>query len=103
MRFGQRIRAFHLNRVLRGEDEERFLQRVADSGGRDLMLLHCFEQRGLGLGRRAIDFIGEDDVGEDRASNELQLASSRRAIFFDDVGAGDVGRHQVGRELNPLE
>ena len=70
LRLGQRIRAFHLNRVLRGEDEERFLQRVANSGGRDLMLLHCFEQRGLGLGRRAIDFIGEDDVGKHRSADE---------------------------------
>ena len=24
-------------------------------------------------------------------------------VFFDDVGAGDVGRHQVGRELDALE
>ena len=24
-------------------------------------------------------------------------------IFLDDVGAGDVGRHQVGRELDALE
>ena len=25
------------------------------------------------------------------------------AIFFDDLGAGDVGRHQVGSELNAFE
>jgi hypothetical protein len=24
-------------------------------------------------------------------------------VFFDDVGAGDVGRHQIGRELDALE
>ncbi len=24
-------------------------------------------------------------------------------IFFDDVGAGDIGRHQIGRELDALE
>ncbi len=24
-------------------------------------------------------------------------------IFLDDVGAGDIGRHQVGRELDALE
>ena len=27
----------------------------------------------------------------------------RGRILFDDVGAGDVGRHQVGRELDALE
>jgi hypothetical protein len=30
------------------------------------MLLHRLEQRRLRLGRRAVDFVGEDDVGEDR-------------------------------------
>ena len=25
------------------------------------------------------------------------------AVFVEHLGAGDVGRHQVGRELNPLE
>ena len=26
-----------------------------------------------------------------------------RGVFLDDVGAGDVGRHQVGRELDAVE
>ena len=30
------------------------------------MLLHRLEQRRLRLGRRAVDFVGEHDVGEDR-------------------------------------
>ena len=28
---------------------------------------------------------------------------TRNRIFFDDVRAGDVGRHQIGRELNAFE
>ena len=31
---------------------------------RDLTLLHRLQQRGLRLGRRAIDFVGQNDVGE---------------------------------------
>ena len=38
-----------------------------------------------------------------RPANELQRAVTRGAILFDDLGAGDVRRHQVRRELNALE
>ncbi len=34
---------------------------------------------------------------------KAQLALAGRAVLFDDVGAGDVGRHQVGRELDAAE
>ena len=41
---------------------------------------------GLGLRRRAVDFVGQDDIAEDRP-----LRKSRRAVrcrvFFNDVGA----------------
>ena len=30
-------------------------------------------------------------------------AASGAGVFFDDVGAGDIGRHQVGGELDALE
>ena len=57
--FGERVGAFHLDGVLSGEHEERFAEGMTDSAGSDLVLLHGFEQGGLGLGRRAIDFVGE--------------------------------------------
>ena len=66
------------------------------------MLLHRFEQRRLGLGRGAVDFVGQDQVGEDRPALELELAPAA-GRFHDDVRAEDVGRHQVGRELDAAE
>ena len=39
---------------------------------------------------------------EDRARREHHLPAAGRRVFLDDVGAGDVGRHQVGRELNAV-
>ena len=48
-----------------------FVRLLAD---RDLPLLHGFEQRGLRLGRRAVDFVGQHDVGEDRPADEAELA-----------------------------
>ena len=66
LRFGQRIRALLLDRVLRREHEERLLELERRAADRDLLLLHRLEQRRLHLGRRAIDLVGENDVGEDR-------------------------------------
>jgi len=64
--------------------------------------LHCLEQSGLGFGGRTVDFVGEQNVGEHGAFDKSKTASTM-FVFVEDVGAGDVGRHQVGRELNPLE
>jgi hypothetical protein len=68
-----------------------------------LPLLHGFEQGGLGLGRGPVDLVGQDDVGEQRAFQELELAVPRAAVFLDDFRPGDVGRHQVGSELDAAE
>ncbi len=103
LRFGQRIGAFQLDRILRREHEERLLERVGAPLDRDAMFLHGFEQRRLRLGRRAVDFVGQHDVGEDRPGREHHLPPSGRRVLLDDVGAGDVGRHQVGRELDAVE
>ena len=101
--FGQRIGPFLLDRVLRGQHEERVGERMADAADGDLPLLHRFQQGGLRLGRRAVDFVGQDDVGEERPFEEPALARAGRAVLFQDFGAGDVGRHQVGRELHAAE
>ncbi len=103
LRFGQRIRAFELDRVLRREHVERLLELIGAALDRDAMLLHRLEQRRLRLRRRAVDLVREHDVGEDRPGREHHLPTPGRRIFLDDVGARDVGRHQVGRELDPGE
>ena len=38
------------------------------------LLLHRFEQAGLRLRRRAIDLVGQHDLGDDRTWPELELA-----------------------------
>ncbi|OQA75337.1 MAG: hypothetical protein BWY31_04693 [Lentisphaerae bacterium ADurb.Bin242] len=40
---------------------------------------------------------------EDRPLEEFQLAPAGGAVLLDDLGPGDVRRHQVGRELDPRE
>ena len=41
-----------------------------------LALLHRLEQRRLGLGRRAVDLVGEQEVGEHRPLAQRELAAS---------------------------
>ena len=67
------------------------------------MLLHRLQKRGLGLGRCAVDLVGEQQVGEHRALHEAEDVPAGRAVLVQHLGAGDVGRHQVGRELNAAE
>ena len=56
--------------------------------------------RRLRLGRRAVDFVGQDDIGEHRPLVKDELAPSRLRILLDQVGAGNVRWHQVRGELN---
>src|SRR4029079_16363168 len=66
--------------------------------GRHLVLLHRFQQCALRLGARAVDLVGEDDLREDRARVEAE----RGAVAVEDRHADDVGRQQVGGELDAL-
>ena len=61
-------------------------------------LLHGFEQGRLRFGRRTVNFVGEHDVGEDRAAHEFEMA-----VLVEDFRTRDVGRHQVGRKLYTFE
>ena len=62
-------------------------------------LLHRLEQRGLRLGRRPVDLVGQDEPGEQRPVPERELAGT----LVPHERAGDVGRQQVGRELDAAE
>src|SRR5690606_4268838 len=99
LRFRQRVRALLLDRVLGGHHHEQARQRVALLAHRDLPLLHRLEQRRLHLRRRAVDLVGEDQVVEQRTLAELEAAVLRPV----DLGAGEVGRQQVRRELEAVE
>ena len=52
--------------------------------------------RALDLGRGAVDLVGQQDAGDDRAGPGVEGAG-RRAV---DLRAGQVGREQVGGELD---
>src|SRR3989454_220597 len=99
LRLGERIGAFVLDRILRRDHEERPVQwkRLALQGG--LSFLHRLEQRGLGLRRRAVDLVREEDVREDRPAPEDEIAR----LALEDVSPGDVGREQVRCELDASE
>ena len=101
LRFGQRIRAFELDRVLGGEHEERPFELIGAPGSRDGVFLHRLEQRRLRLRRRPVDLVGEDDLREDRPLHEAERAMP--VLFVEHLGSRDVGRHQIRRELDALE
>ncbi len=73
---------------------------MPDAPDGDLPLLHRFKQRGLRLGGRTVDFVSQNGVRKYRAFHEPPFASTCGAVLLDNFRAGDVGRHQVGRELN---
>src|SRR5438105_15560648 len=99
LRFWKGVGAFLLDRVLRGKDQERLFEQLRGAADRHLLLLHRLQQRRLQLSRRAIDFVGENDVGENRTF--FYRKSSVRLIV--DLGADDVGRKQIWRELDATE
>ena len=85
--------------ILRRDHEERRRQAHRLTAEGDFALLHRLEHRALHLRRGAIDFIGEEQVREDRAAVDAEVAG----LLVDDFGADDVGRQHVDRELNATE
>jgi hypothetical protein len=74
LRLGQRVHALLLDGVLGGEHQERARHRVGGAADRDLALGHHLQQRRLHLGGRAVDLVGQHEVGEHRA--ELHVEAS---------------------------
>ena len=95
MRFGQRISAFLLNRVLGGHYQKwlRQIERLLANG--NLTFLHGFEQRALYLGRRTVYLVGQNEVGKNRTFFH------RKFVCFLTVNqrTDDIGRQQVRRKL----
>ena len=61
-----------------------------------LPFLHRLQQGGLCFGGRAVDFVREQEAGEDRPTHE------REFIFLEviDIRAGNIGGHKIRRELD---
>ena len=97
---GQREGALVLDRVLGGDDHEGVGQRPGGAAGGDLALGHRLEQGGLHLGRRAVDLVDEDEA---EWKSGPARKSKRPFVGPEDLGAGHVGGHQVGRALDAGE
>ena len=95
----QRKRALVVHRILRGDDHEGRTDRVRLAVHRDLGAVHDLQERGLGLGRGAVDLVGQHDVGENRPGLEDKLLE--RLIV--DRDAGHIGGQQVAGELDAGE
>ena len=65
-----------------------------------VIFLHRLKQGALGFRSGAVDFVGEQNVGEDGTGLKFHLFLPP-LIFHDDAGADDIGGHEVRRELNP--
>jgi hypothetical protein len=96
LRLGERERALVLDRVLRRDEEERRRELPRHPVDGHLELGHRLEERGLCLRRRAVDLVDEDDVREDRARSELEVAR----LLVEHGHAGDVRRLEVGCALD---
>jgi hypothetical protein len=97
----QRVRALELDRILRREHEERAIELVRATRCGDVILLHRLEERSLRLRRCAVDLVGQNDLREDWPGDEAQHAVP--VLLVEHLSAGDVSRHEIGRELDPLE
>ena len=100
--FGKRIRTVLFDRVLRSKYEEGFVHLSRYTHNRYGVFLHGFEQCGLRFRGSTVDFVGKDDVAEDRTGLELE-GRVTIFVFYDDVRTRNVRRHQVWRELNTGE
>ena len=66
----------------------------------DPAFLHGLKQGGLGLGGGPVDLVSEDNVGEERAGLEDELALA--VHFLKDGISRDISRQEVGSELDAL-
>jgi len=85
--------------VLGGDDHERGEERAGDTVDGDLLFAHAFEEGALDARAGAVDFVGEDDVREDGAGDELEFSGT----LVEDGVAGDVAGEEVRGELDALE
>ena len=101
--FWEWVGAFLFDGILGSEDEERFFEGEAMFTGVDLLLLHGLEESGLGFGWGAVNFVGENDIGEDGAFDEFESAATWLIGFLEDFRAGDVTGHEIWGELDAIE
>src|SRR2546426_105072 len=95
----ERVRAFVLDRVLGRDHEERRVDadRIAFEGR--LSFLHRLEESALRLRRRAVDLVRQEDVREDGAAPQHEVAG----LPIEHVRPRDVRGQQIRGELHAPE
>src|SRR5207245_131714 len=73
LRLGQGKRAFVIDRVLRGDDEEGRLEGIRLAVDGDAAFGHRLQEGRLRARRGAVDLVGQDDLREDRPGAKLEL------------------------------
>src|SRR5262249_28109136 len=99
LRFGQGVRAFHLERILRRQHEEGGVELVRRLAYSHAALFHRFKEGRLGLWCRPIDLVRQQNIRKDRPGLKFEKLLAH-CIFLNDIGAGDIGGHEIGGELN---
>ncbi len=101
LRLGQGVGALLLDRVLRGKHVERPPQRAVLAGDGDFLLLHRLQKGRLRAGGGAVDLVRHEKLAEDRAFEEAEGPAAVGG-GLQHLGAQDIGRHQVGGELDAV-
>ena len=95
----ERVSAVVLDGILRGDHHEGTRQGMRAAVDRDLAFIHRFEQGGLGLGRGAVDLVGQQEVAEDGAGLEFESLG----VGVVDGDAEDIAGQHVAGELQAME
>ena len=98
--FRQRVGAFLFDRILSRQSEKWVRKIVRVRTDSDVTLLHRLQKCGLGLGRRSIDFVRQQNVSKQWSLNELKDSSASFRVILQNIGPGYVGRHQVRSKLD---
>ena len=72
---------------------------MADAIDGDVAFLHRFQHGALRAGAGAVDLVSEDDTGQNRAGAVFEIVD----LTIVDADADDIGREQIGCELDALE
>jgi hypothetical protein len=99
---GQRISTLLFQWILRSQYKIRLGQAARLPRHRYAVLLHSLEQRALRLGSRTVYLVGQHYIGEYRARLKAEPVVAL-LVLHDDIGAGYIGRHEVGRKLYPVK
>ncbi|MPN41534.1 hypothetical protein SDC9_189086 [bioreactor metagenome] len=97
--FRQKVGSLLVDRVLCSQDEEWFRKLHGFITDGYLLFLHRFQKCRLHFRRSPVDFICQNEIGENRSALGAEIA--RLGII--DHGANHVRRQEVRRELNAVE